>query len=158
MPVTQAEKSVTLFVVQSGDPMKRPISSAFPAFGAILAVGVVCSACGPKIDGTWELVDTTWTALHVESNGVERSLAVTLDLSRDGDDISGTVSMSTTETIDGETTTESDEGEIVGNVESDGGFELSASDFFDLDCDVDGDRMVCDDSDLDDWEFARIDK
>ncbi len=126
---------------------------------AILIFTLLVGCNKTDVNGDWELVDATWTALEYEENGTTRSLSVRLELEQTRDDVAGDATMSKTTTVgDDAPTVLSESAEVEGERESGGAVYIDADALFAFECDVDGDRMVCTDDDLDQWEFERTEK
>lgn len=129
---------------------RRPLLLLVASFGV--------SACRPDVDGTWELVDATWTALESEEDGTVRTTEAILELTTDGTDVNGTGTLRQTTTIgDAAPTVEEESAPIEGALQS-GDIWLPAGELFELECNAKGDQMVCTDSAADGWEFERTAK
>lgn len=117
---------------------------------------IVASGCGNRIAGTWDLTDASWTALsHTEGN-TTRTFSAVLELEEVGGEVSGTAVLEATTSVSGgEPDTTTEQGEVTGEREEKGEYVFWSPDLFDFECWVDGDTMVCDDPDTDDWEFTR---
>jgi len=124
---------------------------------AMLALLTGCS--GTHISGTWELVDASWTALTYEENGTTRTLEVVLQLDHTRDEVEGDATMTKTTTV-GDQAPEvlSESAEVEGEEESGGAVYIDADPLFAFECEAERDQMVCVDSELDEWEFARTAK
>jgi hypothetical protein len=124
----------------------------------LLLLGLSLPACRANIDGSWELVDATWTALEYESGSTVRTTEAFLELTADGPDIKGSATLRQTTRVGDQPADEQEEtAPIDGEYQGDD-IWLPAPPLFDIECKAKNDLMVCIDGDGDDWEFARTGK